>query len=357
MRHPYSSAAHLNTRQRDILTAVVEQYVQTGEPVASQAVAAALQVSSATVRNAMVELADKGYLEQPHTSSGRIPTAQAFRLHVDQLRGGDRLATAYLPEQSRSQIDSHLSGVAGAQAFLERTSHVLAALSRGVGVALTSANAGDLLEHVHFQRLATRKALAVVVTRSGVVRDRVLQLGHDLSAADLETAARYLNENFRGWSVELVRAELRQRADQERDEYQRMVQAAGELWSHAVPADGVPVQTVYVEGVANLIGGESDRVRLREMLVALEAKERLVALLNAYINAKQGAVRVIFDLEAEAPEMQGLVLVAAPAMMDGAQLGTVGVIGLQRMNYQNTINAVEYVAQLFTQTQQPGGPA
>ncbi len=339
----------LHARQRAILSAAVELYVQTGEPVASQAIATLSGLSSATVRNTMVELAEVGMLEQPHTSAGRIPTARAFRMHVEQIRGSNRLAPGLLPESSRTQIDSQLHGIAGAEAFLERTPQVLATLSRGVGVALASVQAGDLLEHVHFQRLAHRKILAVVVTRSGAVRDRVLLLRDDLRTSDLESAARYLNENFRGWSVESVRSEIATRAERERTEYLQLLRSAEELWAGAVPADQGREQTLFVEGVSNLLAdADADRSRLREMLAALEAKEQLVALLTAYVDSpRDQSVRVVFNMEERAPKMQGLVLVAAPALLDGAQRGTVGVIGTQRMHYENTINAVGYVAQLF----------
>ncbi len=348
MAEPREAGWELHARQRAILTAAIDLYVQTGEPVASQAIAAVSGLSSATVRNTMAELADAGMLEQPHTSAGRIPTARAFRLHVDQMRGENRIAPRLLPEQSRTQIDVHLQGIAGVDAYFERASKILATISSGVGVALASVQVGDVLEHVHFQRLAQRKVLAVVVTRSGAVRDRVLLLEGDLAGTELESAARYLNENFRGWSIDEVRAEIGKRADRERNEYQWLVQAAQELWSRAVPDDRASEQTVYVEGVSNLLGGEADRIRLREMLVALETKERLVTLLTAYVDARESSVRVVFDMEKQAPEMQGLVLIAAPAVLDGAQRGTVGVIGTQRMHYENTINAVGYAAQMFT---------
>ena len=345
----------LHARQRAILSAAVELYVQTGEPVASQAIASLSGLSSATVRNTMVELADAGMLEQPHTSAGRIPTARAFRLHVEQIRGENRLAPRLLPERSRAQIDSHLQGIAGPEAFLERTSQVLATLSSGVGVALASVQIGDLLEHVHFQRLAQRKVLAVVVTRSGAVRDRVLLLREDVQSSELESAARYLNENFRGWSIERVHSEIAVRAERERSEYLRLLRSAEELWTAAVPADRSQEQTLFVEGVSNLLNGsDGDRSRLREMLAALEAKEQLVTLLTAYVDSGLDAhgpsVRVVFNMEERAPEMQGLVLIAAPALLDGARRGTVGVIGTQRMHYENTINAVGYVAQLFALT-------
>ena len=346
----------LSQRQRAILTAIVDQYVQSGEPVASQGLAAASGLSSATIRNVMAELVDAGYLEQPHTSAGRIPTARAFRLHVEQLRGGNRIAPAMLAARSRTAIQARLHGMAG-EAFLERTSQVLAGLSRGVGVAMATLQSSDPMEHVHFQRLVTRRVLAVVVTRSGVVRDRVLTLEQDIEVGELEAAARYLNENFRGWTVEGIRSEIARRAETERDVYQRMRAAAEELWTATV-TDAAPVHTVFVEGVSNLLADTVDRGRLREMLAALEAKERVMALLHAYLGvehalaAASDSVRVVFDMEAHAPEMQGLVLVAAPAVSAGTQMGAVGVIGPQRMDYETTINAVHYVAQLFAETQQ-----
>ncbi len=341
----------MTTRQRQILTAIVESYISTGEPVSSGTIARMQTLggamSSATIRNEMADLADGGMLEQPHTSAGRIPSAEAFRMYVAQLHGG---AAARLPGLSRaevqSQIDTSFAGVAGAQALLARTSHVLATLSSGVGLAVGAIANADLLEHVHFSRLAAKRILAVLVTRSGMVRDRVLAIDRDLSMLELETAANFLNEHYRGWNIERVRAELARRIEAERDDYQRMM-SAQELWAGTVPESGHAEQSVYVEGVANLVGLPEDRARLREMLSALEAKQRLVELLNAYIDTKQESVRVVFDLEEQAPEMAGLVLIAAPARVGGESVGTVGVIGPKRMHYENAMSAVSYVAQVF----------
>ena len=161
-----------------------------------------------------------------------------------------------------------------------------------------------------------------------------------------------MNENFRGWEIERVRAELRLRVERERSEVHKLMNAVEQLWMKAVPQAAAAGQAVYVEGVANLVaarpmGGADDRERLREMLGALEAKQRLVELLNAYIDARQESVRVVFDLEEQAPEMAGLVLIAAPARFGGETLGTVGVIGPTRMQYQRTMHAVGYIAQVL----------
>src|SRR6195952_1421496 len=154
----------VTARQRAILTAIVESYIATGEPVGSGTLSRAQiegsAMSAATIRNEMAELADAGLLEQPHTSAGRVPSAKAFRMYVEQLSHG---AAARLPglshAQVRSQIDSGFAGVAGTQALLERTSHVLAMLSSGVGVAIGAVAGADLLEHVHFSRLAERRGV------------------------------------------------------------------------------------------------------------------------------------------------------------------------------------------------------
>lgn len=347
----FTGEDRITARQRAILMLIVKRYIASGEPVGSGTVAASFSggtTSSATVRNEMITLTLAGLLEQPHTSAGRIPTPQAFRLYVEGLGAGAGLRQ--LAETSRPEIDARFKDVAGTQAVLERTSHVLATLSSGVGVAMAALPDGLELEHVHFSRISSCRILAVVVTRGGTVRDRVLSLPGDLSTVELETAARFLNDNFRGWEMVRVRAELALRVERERSEYQRVLSAAEQLWTMAVPSG--EARTVYVEGVANLVGsqpmgGADDRERLREMLAALEAKQRLVELLNAYIDARQESVRVVFGLEEQAPEMAGLVLVAAPAMQNGESVGMVGVIGPTRMQYERTMHAVGYIAQVL----------
>lgn len=350
----------MSPRERAILIAVIEAYISTGEPVGSQTLARQQdqsqppkKLSAATIRNVMADLADAGMLEQPHTSAGRIPTARAFRYYVEQLNGRARIASANLPQESRSHIDDSFVGVTSAPEFLERTSHVLALLSSGVGVAIAAAPDSDVLEHVHFSRLAASKVLAVVVTKSGLVRDRVLFLDRDLSLVELETAASYLNGNFHGWSMERIRIEIARRMEQERSAYARLMDSVEQLWRKAMVESAAAGQTVYIEGVSNLIASEADREQLRQMMSALEEKQRLVELLNAYVDARQESVRVVFDLEDYAPEMRNLVLIAAPARLAGEGHGAVGVIGPTRMHYENTMNAVSYIANLFDRMLQP----
>jgi heat-inducible transcriptional repressor len=333
----------------------VETYIATGEPVASQGLARHFGnrdgLSSATIRNVMASLADAGLLDQPHTSSGRIPTAQAFRFYVEHLSGPQ--VTILTPERL-DQIEESFAGVGTSEQYLERTSHVLALISSGLGVALASTREVHALEHIHFSRIGAARVLAVVITKTGTVLDRVLLLDQDLNTSELETAARYLNENFHGWSIDRIRGELARRLEAERSEYDRILHSLEELYlKGALATESVSVPAIFMEGVANLLAGETDRDRLRTMLRALEAKERLIELLNAYVDAHQRSVRVVVGLEDAIPELRDFVLIGANARLGGENLGTVAVIGPTRIRYQETINAVSYIAQLSGRIFQP----
>jgi heat-inducible transcriptional repressor len=356
--------ARVSPRERLVLTAIIELYIATGEPVASQAVAHYLAnregLSSATIRNVMATLGDSGMLEQPHTSAGRVPTASAFRYYVEQITRTDAvlsrsqlssIGTAVdraipLSEERKGQIDEGFSGVASSAEYLERTSHVLALISSGLGVALAGGTAEQVLEHIHFSRLSAGRVLAVLVTRAGAVLDRVLPIDRELSHLELETAARYLNENFHGWPIDRIRAEIGRRVEVDRAAYNQLLASVEELCRKGALATGSAGSVIYVEGMSNLIAAEVDRERLRQMLLALETKQRLVELLNAYVSGSQQEVRVVVGLDEASPAMQDLVLIAAPARLGGAGIGTIAVIAPTRIQYQEMIQAVRYVARL-----------
>ncbi len=364
------SLKEVGPREALVLTAVIENYIANGDPVASQSIARQQNregMSAATVRNVMAELSEAGYLEQPHTSAGRVPTARAFRYYVEQLLRRAASPHQSLPQPTQEQIEETFTGVANATDFFARTSHILALLSGGVGVALTAVGERELLEHVHFVRLGQARVLTVLVTTTGGVRDRLLRLDHDLTPGELETAANYLNQNFRGWALERIRQELARRMELERNEYDRILCSLEELWAKCA-TERTPDRaqdrimdraidrtrdsanqgkSIFVEGVANLMVNEVDRQHLRQIFMALEEKQRIVDLLNAYINNSHTSVRVVVGLEETMPEMHDLVLVAAPARRGAEHLGTVAVIGPTRMQYASTIGTVTYIADLF----------
>lgn len=336
------SAAPIGDREREILTAIVETYISTGEPVGSRTLARSSRegLSPATIRNVMSDLADSGYLEQPHTSAGRVPSPEAYRYYVEQLTGKARISS-----EDEGIIQGSLQGITDVQEFMERTSHVLSLISKNVGVAVALGGPRDALDHVYFSRLGDQKVLAVVVTKSGVVRDRVLRL--DISQADLDMATRYINENFRGWTIVTMRSELARRLEQERGEYDRMMTSVEQLYRQGALSPDGGMQAVFVEGAANLVAGEEDRQRLQEMLKTLEEKQKIVSLLSAYLDAKQEAVRVVIGLDQALPSMRNFVLIGAPARVGGEVMGSLAVLGPTRLDYQHTITAVSYIARLF----------
>ena len=201
---------------------------------------------------------------------------------------------------------------------MERTSHVLSLISHSVGVTVATGGlrnaAGNALEHVYFSRLGDQKVLAVVVTRSGVVRDRVLRL--DIQQSDLDLAARYINENFRGWTMGDMRAELARRLEQERSEYDRLMKSIEQLYQQGALASTDDTQAV---------------------------------LLGAYLDTRQEAVRVVIGLDEALPasSLRNFVLIGAPARVGGEVMGSLAVIGPMRLDYQHTMSAVSYIARLF----------
>jgi heat-inducible transcriptional repressor len=288
----------------------------------------------------MADLADAGYLEQPHTSAGRVPSSEAYRYYVEQLTG-----KASLSQEDQGIIKDSLRGVSDVQEFMERTSHVLSLISHNVGITVAVGGPKNALEHVYFSRLGDQKVLAVLVTRSGLVRDRILRL--DLPQSDLDAAARFINENFRGWTMESMRAELARRLEHERGEYDRLMKSVEQLYKQGALTADESAQVVFVEGASNLVTGEQDRQRLQELLQTLEEKQKIVELLGAYLDAKQEAVRVVIGLDEALPSMRNLVLIGAPARVGEDVMGSFAVIGPTRIDYQHTMTAVSYIARLF----------
>ena len=336
--------ASIGRREQEILTAIVETYISTGELVGSRTLARHNRegLSAATIRNVMADLAEAGLLAQPHTSSGRVPSVEGYRYYAERISG----ETSLKPDDEQT-IQRYFHGVNEVQDFMERTSHVLSLISSGVGVAVTSTGPRKALEHVHFQRMSEQRVLAVVVTRSSVVHDRVLRMARDVEQSELDLAARYLNDNFRGWMIEDVRREVERRIEQERSEYDQLMNSVAQLYQSGALATKDEAAEVFVEGTANLVSGESDRERLRQLLKTLEEKTRIVELLSSYVDTRQEAVRVIIGLDDTMPVLSSFVLIGAPARSGQEILGRLAVIGPTRMDYQHTITAVSYIARLF----------
>src|ERR1700693_4667780 len=197
-------------RNRQILADIVRTYIETGEPVSSRAISKRFEeiLSTATIRNIMVDLEEGGFLYQPHTSAGRVPTAAAYRFFVEQVT-----APATASPEDRLWIRRELEAANTAEAVMERASHVLAAVSRGLGIFIAPPLARSVVEHLRFLLLPDSRVLVVLISGGGVARDKLIRPERTFRQEDLDHIADYLNHHYTGWTLEAMRVDLRKQLD------------------------------------------------------------------------------------------------------------------------------------------------
>jgi len=336
-------------RGQQILTDVVRQYIETGEPVSSRSVAHrhAEPLSSATVRNVMAELEDEGYLYQPHTSAGRVPTASAYRFFVEQVA-----AQATASPQDRQWIRRELESAETPEAVMERASHVLAAVSRGLGIFISPPLARSVVEHVRFILLPDQRILVVLVSAGGVTRDKLVRPQRMFRQEDLDRIAAFLNSHYTGWTLEDMRADLRAQLERERAQYSQIAGDALLLCDPAILGDGAE-RRVYVEGAAQIASAVefTSHEQLHELLEAIEEKDRLIALLSGCIEAPE-PVHVEFGVDQMSNAGKHLALVSASYSSNDQVQGTLGILAPMRMHYERVITAVAFMAQFFSENRE-----
>jgi len=338
-------APALSDRTHRVLAALVREYIDTGEPVASATLLPRLgmAVSSATVRNILAQLEDMGYVWQPHTSAGRVPTDLGYRFYVDQLLDGRRAA------RDATGIEARIRQEAGAQPLIDdllsSTSHALSESSRHVGFAIAPANEHAVFHRIEFVPLSGTRILVVMVSRGNQVSQKTVDIGEGVSHDELRHAAQYLNEQFSGRPLEEVRAGVRSRLREERTLYDQLLGLAFRLANQSLDTLQGPT-TVYIDGASTLleqvvsVSGIAPAT-LRALLRMVEEKQRLVRLLNEYIDGP--GLTVIIGTEHNDPEMRPFSLIAS-TYFDGRGTGAVGVIGPTRMKYSRAIAAVDIAA-------------
>jgi heat-inducible transcriptional repressor len=304
---------------------------------------AGLNVSSATIRNVLAQLEDMGYVWQPHTSAGRVPTDQGYRFYVDLLLEGRRAA------KDVSGVEARLRQEVGEQPMIDdllsSTSHVLSEASRHVGFAIAAANENAVFQRIEFVPLHGSRILVVMVARGNQVSQKMVDIGEAVSASELAQAANYLNNEFAGRTVDEVRSGVRERLRQERTLYDQLLGLALRLASQTLDHLQGPA-AVYIEGASTLLeqvveASGISPATLRALLRMVEEKQRLVRLLNEYIDGP--GLTVVIGTEHSDPELRPFSLIAS-TYSDGHGTGTVGVIGPTRMKYSRAIAAVDVAA-------------
>ena len=334
----------MTEREIDILHSIVESYIQTGEPVASRTIARQRKdnLSPATIRNVMADLCDGGYLSQPHTSAGRVPTEKAFRSYVQSL-ARSRLLIAEL-----QRLRNELSLMNTMEARVERSSHMLMEMTSSVGITAAIPTSSQTLDQVELIGLADQRVLMVVVTRDRMVHNRVVSLGEPVSQDELGSIRNYLNRNFSGWTLSEIHAELKRRFEQQSAAYDELLKKLTLLYSKGLlDIDFAP--EVHLEGASNLVGLDLHltREKLRELFHTLEEKKRILHLLDRFLEQPAGELAVHVGLGDVHSSMRELSLIGVSIPLAGGVSAKIAVLGSMRMNYGKAMSAVYHVGQAF----------
>ncbi|MGH9354686.1 MAG: heat-inducible transcriptional repressor HrcA [Terriglobia bacterium] len=335
----------LDTRQQEVLATIIRQYVATGVPVGSKAVAAQFpeHLSSATIRNLMAELEHSGYLLQPHTSAGRVPADKAYRVYVDSLTRQDDPGAAmeqYIEEQLGS-------GPTAADELMERISQILSMVSTHLGIVLAPALEEKLLEHIKFVKLPDHRVLAVIVSRPDLIENRLFCVEDEASQEDLDRTANYVNQEFRGWSLRTIRLEIVKRVEEMKAASDRLLSDLAKLLMWGALAQEGPA-SLFVGGAAKILDAPEfvDTGKVRELLAAIEEKAKVVKILNACLDAPHRGVQALIGGENPNSEMRQCSFIVAPYHYRSRPVGALGLIGPTRMEYGRAMKTVECVARV-----------
>jgi len=355
---PESNFNFPDSRGQIILSAVINEHFVTGEPVGSKTIAEkfanASGLSSATIRNVMSELEDLGLLEHPHTSAGRVPTDRGYRFYVDNLLGVLSISNDDLRVISDEFGFSESDFSETPDRLMERTSQLLSALSKNVGIVVSPSLANDRLQHIEFVNLSDNRVLVVLVSAPNIVHNKIIRLKAAFARDELERAARYLNAEFGGKSLSEIRTEILKLMHEEKTLFDKLLQTAVILCSQSIEDEEDRLGEVYVDGASNILTKSdfADLERLRELLSTIGEKSRLMQILNECLTrenaAKTNNVQIIIGSENSASSLQNCTLITAPYRFgSGAAVGTLSVLGPTRIEYARMISIVSYVARIL----------
>ncbi len=345
-RPDLNTLSGMNERSREVFRHIVDAYVETGEPIGSRTLSRQLgmDLSPATIRNVMADLEDLGLLFAPHTSAGRLPTELGLRLFVHGL-----LEHGNLTQAERESIESQCSGAGRSLTeVFEEASQTLSGLSRCAGLVVAP-KAEETLKHIEFVSLGPGRALVVLVSGTGVVENRIIDVPVGLPASSLVEASNYLTSRLVGRRLSEAQDEIRKELETQRAELNeltgKLIEAGLAFWGGGEERSGA----LIVRGQAQLledITAVEDLERVRQLFAALETKESLLRLLTL-TDAAQG-VQIFIGAESELFSLTGCSLVIAPySNSENTVVGAIGVIGPTRIDYARIIPMVDYTAQVI----------
>jgi heat-inducible transcriptional repressor len=332
----------LDDRSRSLLKSLVEHYIADGQPVGSRALSkfSGLDLSPATIRNVMADLEEAGFVASPHTSAGRVPTSRGYRLFVDSL-----LTVRPLEARQMGEMEEALQGRPANQ-IIASASQLLSGLTHFAGVVIAPRRAPSRIRQVEFLTLSEKRILLIIVTTDGDVQNRVLTTEKSYSSTELVSAANYLNQNFAGMDFEQIRQRLSLEIMQLREDIKPLMTQALEAGDAALSENSAPY---VISGERNLLDVEelsSNMKRLRDLFDLFEQRSSLIRLLD--VSNRAAGVKIYIGGESGIATLDECSVVAAPYVVDGQVLGSVGVIGPTRMAYERVIPIVDITAKLLS---------
>jgi len=334
----------LNARHQDVLRAIVLDYIRTAEPVGSRTVSRlyGFSLSPATIRTTMADLEELGYVAQPHTSAGRIPTDRGYRFYVDALMDRPQLSQAEV-QRIVQRVEPSAGEVEG---MLREAGKLLSALSPYVAVVLAPRLQESQFRRVELVSVARDRVLVILMGDAGLVHHKVVVVDEAMTQEELDRIARYLTDLLQGNSLQEVRDLLLKQMAEEKAQYDRMLARALCLGAKALEAE--PEADVYVAGAAHIADQPefADVAKMKSLFAAFEEKSKLVKILNECLTGED--FKIFIGSEIPGRVIQGLSVIAAPYRRGDRLLGVLGVLGPTRMDYGRALALVETTARLLS---------
>jgi heat-inducible transcriptional repressor len=334
----------LTERSRQILEAIIEDYIKTAEPVGSRSVTRrhGLSLSPATVRNVMSDLEELGFLASPHTSAGRVPTDKAFRFYVDSL-----LQIRAIDQEQRDEIRRHCrSQGRDVGEILKETSRILSSISHYIGIVVAPRFTANVFRQIEFVNLCGTRILAILVSESGVVQNRIVESNEEIPSEELVRMSNYLNNLLKGLTISEVKTRILQEMESDKVRYDELMSRALKLSEQTLDE---PDAEVFIEGQVNILEQPefADVDMMKEVFRAFEEKGQLITLLDRCMDADR--VNIFIGAENFLNRMNRLSVITAPYASGRNTLGVLGVIGPTRMGYDRVIPIVDYTARMLSE--------
>ncbi|HUP60198.1 MAG TPA: heat-inducible transcriptional repressor HrcA [Thermoanaerobaculia bacterium] len=344
VRHELSGL-DLDPRAREVLHEIVMQHIASGEAIGSRTLAKCgrFDLSPASLRNVMADLEDLGYLQQPHTSAGRIPTDLGYRFFIDHL-----MKSRALSVRDREVIDDQVGHANAIDQVLHLASSILSKLSDQVGVVFMPTLLQFAIRSMDFILVAENKIMCVIVGANGVVVNKVVETRFVFSRDELEKISRYITSEFGGCTLDVVRRRLIRMTEQERAQHDQMLQKTISLGIEAVNDVAPFDHELYVEGAASILNKPeyADTAALRKTFLALQEKEKLIEILETCLSEE--GLQILIGSESDFTQIHNFSIVARRYGSTAAPLGMVGIIGPMRMEYARMAPLVDYLGRALS---------